>query len=60
MYIRVPLGTVVTERLSDNLQNFIVSTLYNWYSILSDLVIVLIESNLYWFGDHFCYPSDAL
>ena len=26
VYIRVPLGTVVTERLSDNLQNFIVRT----------------------------------
>ena len=37
VYIRVPLGTVVTERLSDNLQDFIVRRTWTHHFILYTL-----------------------
>ena len=48
IYIRVPLGTVVTERLSDSLQDFIVSEIRNFSSAGKiSLILSLFNFNIF-------------
>ena len=47
VYIRVPLGTVVTERLSDNLQDFIVRRIWTHHFDLYTSKNYLIAANIY-------------